>query len=149
MPARLPRLEPFRSSSRRWPSRSPLVSPPRCRSPPSASARARPAAARSLDRRAFVSDIFHEVDEEVRREQLKKLWDRWGNYIVVLAFLVVLGIAGSRGWEWWEAKKSQEAGAAFEAALLLAQAGKHDEAGAAFAKVAADSPAGYRILARF
>jgi hypothetical protein len=96
-----------------------------------------------------VSDIFHEVDEEVRREQLKKLWDRWGNYIVALAFLVVLGIAGWRGWEWWEAKKSQEAGAAFEAALLLAQAGKHDEAGAAFAKVAADSPLGYRILARF
>jgi hypothetical protein len=96
-----------------------------------------------------VSDIFHEVDEEVRREQLKKLWDRWGNYIVALAFLVVLGIAGWRGWEWWEAKKSQEAGAAFEAALLLAQAGKHDEAGAAFAKVAADSPSGYRTLARF
>src|SRR5262249_58447352 len=27
----------------------------------------------------FVSDIFQEVDEEVRREQLKKLWDRYGN----------------------------------------------------------------------
>jgi hypothetical protein len=96
-----------------------------------------------------VSDIFQEVDEEVRREQLKKLWDRWGNYIVAVAFLVVLGVAGWRGWEWWESKKSQEAGAAFEAALTLAQAGKHDEAEAAFAKVAADSPSGYRTLARF
>jgi hypothetical protein len=34
-----------------------------------------------------VSDIFQEVDEEVRREQLKKLWDRYGNYVVVAAFL--------------------------------------------------------------
>ena len=96
-----------------------------------------------------MSDIFREVDEEVRREQLKKLWERWGNLMVTLAFLVVLGIAAWRAWEWWQMKKAQEAGAAFEAALSLAQAGKHDEAEGAFAKVAADSPAGYRTLARF
>jgi hypothetical protein len=96
-----------------------------------------------------VSDIFHEVDEEVRREQLKRLWERWGNYVIALAVLVVLGIAGWRGWDWWETKKAQEAGAQFESALALAQEGKHGEAEAAFAKVATDSVAGYRILARF
>ena len=41
----------------------------------------------------FVSDIFHEVDEEVRREQLKKLWDRYGNYVVAAAFLLVAAVA--------------------------------------------------------
>jgi len=96
-----------------------------------------------------VSDIFHEVDEEVRREQLKKLWDRWGNYLVALAVLVVIGIAGWRAWGWYEMKKAQVAGAAFETALDLAKAGKHEEAETAFAKVAADSPSGYRTLARF
>jgi hypothetical protein len=97
----------------------------------------------------FVSDIFREIDEEVRREQFKQLWERWGNYIIALAVLVVLGIAGWRGWDWWETKKAQEAGAAFESALVLAQEGKHNEAEAAFAKVASDSVAGYRVLARF
>jgi hypothetical protein len=96
-----------------------------------------------------VSDIFREVDEEVRREQLKKLWDRWGNAVVALAVVIVLGIGGWRAWDWWQMKKAQEAGAAFESALVLAQAGKHEEAEAAFAKVAASSPGGYRILARF
>jgi hypothetical protein len=96
-----------------------------------------------------VSDIFREVDEEVRREQLKKLWERWGNYVVVLAVLIVIGIGGWRAWDWWEMKKAQEAGATFESALALAQAGKHDEAAAAFAKLAAESPGGYRTLARF
>jgi len=95
-----------------------------------------------------VSDIFREVDEEVRRDQLKKLWDRWGNYIVAVAVLVVLAIAGWRAWSYWEMKKAQEAGTAFEAALASAQAGKHEEAEAAFAKIAADSPSGYRMLAR-
>jgi len=95
-----------------------------------------------------VSDIFREVDEEVRRDQLKKLWDRWGNYIVAVAVLVVLAIAGWRAWSYWEMKKAQEAGTAFEAALASAQAGKHEEAEAAFAKIAAASPSGYRMLAR-
>ena len=96
-----------------------------------------------------MSDIFHEVDEEVRREQLKKLWERWGNYIIAAAFLVVIAIAGWRAWEWYEMKKAQVAGAAFETALDLAKAGKHEEAETAFAKVAAGSPSGYRTLARF
>ena len=96
-----------------------------------------------------MSDIFREVDEEVRREQLKKLWDRWGNYLLAAAVLVVLGIAAWRAWDWWETKKAQEAGTAFEAALASAQAGKHEDAEAAFAKIAADSPSGYRTLARF
>jgi len=95
-----------------------------------------------------VSDIFQEVDEEVRREQLKKLWDRYGNYVVVAAFLVVAGVAAWRGYSWWDAKKAAETGAAFEAASTLAETGKHSEAEAAFAKIAVDGTSGYRTLAR-
>jgi hypothetical protein len=95
-----------------------------------------------------VSDIFQEVDEEVRREQLKKLWYRYGNYVVVAAFLVVAGVAAWRGYSWWEAKKAAETGAAFEAAITLSEGGKHSESEAAFAKIAADGTPGYRGLAR-
>ena len=38
-------------------------------------------------------NIFHEVDEEVRREQLKQLWNRYGNFLIAAAVVVVLGIA--------------------------------------------------------
>jgi hypothetical protein len=96
----------------------------------------------------FVSDIFREVDEEVRREQLKKLWDRYGNYVVAAAILLVAAVAAWRAYMWWEAKKAAETGAAFEAATTLAEAGKRGEAEAAFAKIAADGTAGYRHLAR-
>lgn len=95
-----------------------------------------------------MSDIFHEVDEEVRREQLKKLWERYGHLFVAVAVLVVLGIAAWRGYSWWEAKRAAESGAAFEAAGTLAETGKHTEAEAAYAKVAADGASGYRSLAR-
>ena len=95
-----------------------------------------------------MADIFQEVDEEVRRERLKKLWERYGNLIVAGCVVVVLGVGAWRGYEWWQTKKAAESGAAFEAAVSLAEAGKHQEADAAFAKLATDGTAGYRALAR-
>ena len=91
-----------------------------------------------------MADIFHEVDEEVRRERLQKLWDRYSIYIIGLAVLIVAAIGAWRAYQWWEAKKAAAAGAAFESALSLSDEGKHAEADAAFAKIAAEAPAGYR-----
>ena len=95
-----------------------------------------------------MADIFHEVDEEVRRDQLKKLWDRYSIYLIALAVLIVVGMAAWRGYEYWVAKKAAAAGAEFEAAIALNEQGKKAEAEAAFAKVAAEAPSGYRVLAR-
>ncbi len=96
-----------------------------------------------------MADIFHEVDEEVRRERLKKLWDRYSLYVIGVAVLIVAGIGAWRGYEYWEAKKAAAAGAAFESALTLSEAGKYADADAAFGKIAVEAPAGYRTLARF
>lgn len=96
-----------------------------------------------------MADIFHEVDEEVRREQLKQLWERYSLLIIGVAVLIVVGIGGWRGYEYWMAQKAAVAGAQFEAAVTLSEQGKHAEAEAAFAKAAAEAPDGYRVLARF
>jgi hypothetical protein len=95
-----------------------------------------------------VSDIFTEVDEEVRREQLKKLWDKYGNYAIALIVLIVLGVGGYRGWDWYQTKKAAEAGAVYDNASDLADQGKLAEAETAFAKVVAEGTPGYRALAR-
>jgi hypothetical protein len=95
-----------------------------------------------------VSELFDEVDEEVRREQLKKLWDRYSIYIIAAALLIIAAVAGWRGYEYLEAQKAAEAGAAFDVALELAEQNKHVEAQAAFDKLATTAPAGYRMLAR-
>lgn len=97
---------------------------------------------------SFVADIFQEVDEEVRREQLKKLWDRYGNLFIALCVLIVAGVGAWRGYEWYQGKEAAKSGTAFEQAVTLAEAGKSKEAEAAFAKIAADGTAGYRVLAR-
>jgi hypothetical protein len=96
-----------------------------------------------------VTDIFNEVDEEVRRERLQKLWDRYQFFIIAAAVLLVAGIGAWRGYEYWMAQKAAAAGAEFEHAVTLSEQGKHAEAQAAFAKVAAEAPKGYAVLARF
>ena len=95
-----------------------------------------------------MSELFNEVDEEVRRDQLKKLWDQYSIYIVAGALLIIASVGGWRGYQYLEAKKAVEAGAAFDKAVELSEANKHAEAEAAFADLAAKAPAGYRVLAR-
>jgi hypothetical protein len=95
-----------------------------------------------------VSELFDEVDEDVRRDQLKKLWDQYSIYIVALAILIIASVGGWRGYQYLEAKKAAEAGAAFDKAVELSEANKHTEAEAAFADLATKAPAGYRVLAR-
>jgi hypothetical protein len=95
-----------------------------------------------------VSELFDEVDEEVRREQLKKLWDRYSIYIVAGALLIIAAVGGWRGYQYLEAKKAAEAGGAFDKAVELSEQNKHPEAETAFNDLAAKAPSGYRLLAR-
>jgi hypothetical protein len=95
-----------------------------------------------------VSELFDEVNEEVRRDQLKRLWDQYSIYIIAVALLIIAGVGGWRGYQYLEAKKAAEAGAAFDGAVALSEQNKHAEAEAAFAELAAKGPSGYRMLAR-
>jgi hypothetical protein len=95
-----------------------------------------------------VSELFDEVDEELRREQLRKLWEKYSVFIVGGALIVVAAVAGWRGYQYWQTQRAAQAGAAFEAAITLSEQNKHAEAQAAFEKLATEAPGGYRTLAR-
>jgi hypothetical protein len=95
-----------------------------------------------------VSELFDEVDEDVRRDQLKKIWDQYSIYIIAGALLIIAAVGGWRGYQYLEAKKAAEAGAAFDKAIELAEQDKHSEAEAAFNSLAVSAPSGYRMLAR-
>jgi hypothetical protein len=96
-----------------------------------------------------MSDIFQEVDEEVRRDKAVEFWTKHQNLIFAVAVLIVLATAGYRFYEYRRLQASEAAGAAFQQALDLDRDGKAAEARAALAKVAGDAPGGYEVLARF
>jgi hypothetical protein len=95
-----------------------------------------------------VSDVFREVDEEVRREQLKKLWERFQVPIIGVVLVIVIGVGGWRVYEWRQAQLAAQVGTQFENAIALAESGKHEEAEKIFAQIAADGTPAYRALAR-
>jgi hypothetical protein len=96
-----------------------------------------------------VSELFDEVDEEVRREQLQKLWQKYSIHIIAALLLVIAAVAGWRGYQYLEEKKAAETGDAFNKAVQFSEQGKHTEAEASFNDLVAKAPAGYRMLARF
>lgn len=96
-----------------------------------------------------MADIFNEIEEDLRRERMARLWKRFGPVLVAIAVLIVAAIAGWRAWEWYSARQAQEAGARYEAALQLARDGKSAEAGTALQSLVGEAPGGYALLARF
>lgn len=96
-----------------------------------------------------MSDIFQEVEEEVRRERFEKLWKKYGNYFIAGAALIVIGVAGYQLWIAWDRSQRETASEKFHAAEQLAQSGRLSDAEAAFAKLAQDAPSGYATLAKF
>ena len=96
-----------------------------------------------------MSDIFREVDDDIRRDQMKKLWDRFGPFVIGAAVLIVLATAGFRGWEYWQTRQAENAGDRFIAAIEAANAGEHEQAVAALEDLASDGSGAYPVLARF
>jgi hypothetical protein len=98
-----------------------------------------------------VSDesIFREVDEEVRHEQFKKLWDKFGAYVIAVCIGIVAAVGGIKGWQAYQASQAEAAGGRYLAALDLMREDKNDEAQAIFAEIGEDGPDGYSVLARF
>ena len=95
------------------------------------------------------SEFFREVNEAVRHEQYKRLWDRYGIFAIIGAGLIIAGVAGYKGWTYWREKEAGDAGAQFTEALSLAKTGEADKAREAFTQLAEKGPKGYRVLARF
>lgn len=92
------------------------------------------------------SAAFHEVDEAVRKDELKEWWGRYGTWIVAAAVVAVVIVAGLVGWRQYDTVQRAEASAAYSAAQ--AKIGQDPAAARAeFEKQASGAPEPYRSLA--
>lgn len=95
-----------------------------------------------------MSDIFREIDEELRRDNLLQLWSRYGRYLIA-AVLGVLLVAGAIVvWRNHELALRRAEATRYAGALGLAQAGKPADAAKVFAVIAGEG-GGYGLLAKF
>jgi hypothetical protein len=96
-----------------------------------------------------LSDIFREIEEELRRDSVAQLWKKYGICVIGLAVLIVVATAAVVGWRAYQDKQRETQGAQYASALDLARQGKDADAAAAFAALAQKADAGRAVLARF
>ena len=90
-----------------------------------------------------MADIFDEVDEDLKRDQMQVLWARYGKYLIIVVSVVVLGVAARQGYDAWHANKAETS------ATLYHQALKQDDIIAAMERATDDLSQGYVMLAKF
>lgn len=95
-----------------------------------------------------MSDIFREIDEELRRDNLLRLWARYGRYVIAAAVVAVLIVAGIVAWRDHLASERRAQSARYTLALGLAREGKTAEAARMFAAIGQEG-GGYALLAAF
>jgi hypothetical protein len=92
-----------------------------------------------------VADIFHEVEEDLRRDQAAAIWKKYGSYIIGAALLLVLAVAAHWGWTKYSTNQQLQASADFLSAASTKDLKARETA---LAKVVAEGGT-YGVLARF
>jgi hypothetical protein len=92
--------------------------------------------------------FIREVNEEIRQDQARALWDRFGAIVIGVCAFVILATAAYVGYDYWSANRANASGDRFSQALTLANQGKNDEALAALEALETDGYGAYPLLAR-
>jgi hypothetical protein len=94
-----------------------------------------------------VSNIFEEVDEDVRRDQYIGLWRAYGKYGVAILLAIVLGTASGVGYHEYTESSRNSVSDQYESAVAFLKSGEEDEAVTVFAEMAEGTSGTYQVLA--
>jgi len=94
------------------------------------------------------NSFFREVDQELRQDQAKALWERYGLLMIGVAVAVVVATVAWVSWEYWTQSRANASGDAYLNALSLATEGQTEEAQAALAELESGGYGAYPVLAR-
>jgi hypothetical protein len=95
-----------------------------------------------------VTDIFREVEEDVRRERLEKLWKEYGDYVLAAIAVVVLAVAGYQFWTYYHTRQIMQASDNYMSASQHLAGGDAAEAVKTFSQLAKEAPSGYQSISR-
>ena len=95
-----------------------------------------------------MSDIFQEIDEDLRQDKAARLWKAYGKYIVALAIFIILAIASYRFIEHKNEKNREQTSELFELASEAGRTGDKKAAIELFSDERFDETTGYAIISK-
>ena len=95
-----------------------------------------------------MSDIFNEIDEELRQDKAARLWKAYGKYLIALAISIILAIAGYRFIEHKQEKNKEQASELYELASEAGRSGDKNAAIELFSDDRFDETIGYAIVSK-
>lgn len=96
-----------------------------------------------------MSDIFQEVEEDVRRERYEQLWKKYGNHVIAAAAMLVLAVGGYQAWSAYDTNQRQQVSDRYQNAQAVAATGKAPDAEAQFSELSQSGYSGYATLSKF
>ena len=76
----------------------------------------------------FEDAFIREIDEELKNEKLKRIWDKYGLLIIILVTLAVFAAVSFETFKAWQDRRNQEMSNTFAYALNLQNQGRFAEA---------------------
>ncbi len=76
----------------------------------------------------FEDAFIREIDEELKNEKLKKIWDKYGLFIIIFVVLAVSAAVSFETFKAWNEKRNQEFSDTYAYALNLQNQGRYAEA---------------------
>ena len=92
-----------------------------------------------------MSDIFREVEEDVRRERLLKFWKAYGDFVIAA---IVLLFAALGAFVLWQRHEDSERDKASSALISAERISNPTQAADAFDTLAKSAPKGYALVSR-
>jgi hypothetical protein len=113
-----------------------------------AKSKSKPKKEEKSEEEVALDGLMTEIEEDLRGEELNKLWKKYGSLIIALGVAIIVAVAG---WQLWRQNQEQQridAAQQYEAAVKLIQDGKLDDAMTAYAALAEKKGQGYAALAQ-
>lgn len=76
----------------------------------------------------FEDAFIREIDEELKNEKIKKIWDKYGLFIIIFVVVAVFAAVSFESFKAWQDKRNQEMSDTFAYALNLQNQGRFAEA---------------------
>ena len=93
--------------------------------------------------------IFSEVDEDLRADRMRKLWRKFGPWLIGAALLIVVLVGINEGWRWYRNSVAAKSSDQLYSAMELLDSGDIAGAQEALNEVVASGSGSYPELARF